>query len=307
MIPLRPMAAVPDSKAPGIDHRNLSTSASLGRLLPILAALICAASGTAGAQSHQLVSVGDHRLDVVREGSGGPALVFESGLADSLDEWLPMVRSMSEFTTAIAYSRSGFGRSEPGPSDHSVPHEVHDLHALLHALPIKPPYILVAHSYGNIISRLYVSEYPQDIAGIVIVDGTHEQQVKRWGTIDSTYPTAFRTVFDSMASHTPLGPRAAEIRETMKIQAAGTVPGLTPLPDIPMAIITSMRSNDSSQYVNDTKRGHELWRAMHDEWFHRSRNAIHIVTSRSGHDIAGDEPALVEMAIRFVLDRVRSQ
>lgn len=275
--------------------------------LALLCAILLALPCTASAQRHELVSVGDHRLDVVREGGGGPALVFETGLADSLDTWLPMVRTMSEFTTAIAYSRAGFGRSDAGPADHSVPHEVQDLHALLHALPIKPPYILVAHSYGSIISRLYVSTYPQDVAGIVIVDGTHEQQVMRWGAVDSRYPPAFRHVFDSMATHTPSGPRAAEIQETMKIQAAGTVPGLTPLPDIPMAIITSMRSNDSSQYINDTRRGHDLWRAMHEEWFRRSRNAIHIVTTRSGHDIAGDEPALVEMGIRFVLDRVRSQ
>lgn len=275
----------------------------LGLVGAILLALPC----TASAQRHELVSVGDHRLDVVREGSGGPAVVFETGLADSLDTSLPMAHTMSEFTTTIAYSRAGFGRSDAGSPDHSVAREVQDLHALLHALPIKPPYILVAHSYGGIISRLYVSTYPQDVAGLVLVDATHEQQVKQWAAIDSTYGPAFRAVFDSMAAHAPPGARAAEIRETMKIQAAGAVPGLTPLPDIPMAIITSMRSNDSSQYINDTRRGHDLWRAMHDEWFRRSRNAIHIVTTRSGHDIAGDEPALVEMAIRFVLDRVRSQ
>jgi len=271
--------------------------------LPMLAATLSALP----AQSHQLVSVGDHQLDVVREGSGGPALVFETGLADSLDSWLPMAHTVSEFTTTIAYSRAGFGRSGAGSSDHSVTRDVQDLHALLQALAIKPPFILVAHSYGGIIARLYVSTYPRDVAGIVLVDGTHEQQVERWNAIDSTYAPAFRTVFDSMATQTPPGARAAEIRETMKIQAAGGVPGLTPLPDIPMAIITSMRANDSSRYVNDTRRGHELWRAMHDEWFRRSRNAIHIVTTHSGHDIAGDEPALVEMAIRFVLDRVRAQ
>jgi pimeloyl-ACP methyl ester carboxylesterase len=271
--------------------------------LPMLAATLSALP----AQSHQLVSVGDHQLDVVREGSGGPALVFETGLADSLDSWLPTAHTVSEFTTTIAYSRAGFGRSGAGSSDHSVTHDVQDLHALLQALAIKPPFILVAHSYGGIIARLYVSTYPRDVAGIVLVDGTHEQQVERWNAIDGTYAPAFRKVFDSMATQTPPGARAAEIRETMKIQAAGGVPGLTPLPDIPMAIITSMRANDSSRYVNDTRRGHELWRAMHDEWFRRSRNAIHIVTTHSGHDIAGDEPALVEMAIRFVLDRVRAQ
>lgn len=277
-------------------------STLLKRVLPLL----LFAAG-AGAQEHALVSVGDHRLDVVREGAGGPAIVFETGLADSLNVWLPMLRSMAEYTTVVAYSRAGFGRSDPGPADHSVPHAVADLHALLHRLPIAPPYILVARSYGSLISRLYTSIYPEDVAGIVLVDGTHEQQVRRWGVIDSTYPREFRIYYDSVLAKLPPGPEADEVRETVKIQTAGSVPGLNPLPDIPIAVITSMKSDESSRYVNGTARGHEVWRALHDEWFRRSRNGIHIETTRSGHGIQDDEPALVAMAIRFVLDRVRAQ
>src|SRR6476469_506900 len=112
-------------------------------------ALSAPAFGTVQAQTHTLVSVGDHRLDVVRSGAGSPAVVFETGLADSLDVWIPMWRTMSEYTTVVAYSRAGFGRSDPGPADHSVPHAAADLHELLHRLPIKPPYILVARSYGS--------------------------------------------------------------------------------------------------------------------------------------------------------------
>jgi pimeloyl-ACP methyl ester carboxylesterase len=265
------------------------------------------AATAAAAQTHTLVSVGDHRLDVVRAGAGSPAIVFETGLADSLDVWLPMLRTISEYTTVIAYSRAGFGRSDPGSADHSVPHAVADLHELLHRLPVTPPYILVARSYGSLISRLYTSLYPAEVAGIVLVDGTHEQQVQRFGTVDSAYPREFRVFYDSVLKQLAPGAEAAEIRETVSIQAKGSVPGLKPLPDIPIAVLTSMRSDESSQYVNGTARGHVVWRALHDEWFRRSRNGIHIETTRSGHGIQDDEPALVAMAIRFVLDRVRAQ
>jgi pimeloyl-ACP methyl ester carboxylesterase len=268
--------------------------------------LVALSAAVAGAQSHALVSVGDHRLDVVRAGAGAPAVVFETGLADSLDVWLPMLRTVSQYTTVIAYSRAGFGRSDVGSPDHSVPHAAADLHELLHRLQIKPPYILVARSYGSLIARLYTSLYPGDVAGIVLVDGTHEQQVQRWGTIDSAYPRQFRVFYDSVLARLEPGPEAAEVRETVKIQAEGTVPGLKPLPDIPIAVLTSMKSDESSRYVNGTARGHEVWRALHDEWFRRSRNGIHIETTLSGHAIQDDEPALVAMAIRFVLDRVRA-
>ncbi|HEY7193161.1 MAG TPA: alpha/beta hydrolase [Gemmatimonadales bacterium] len=271
----------------------------------ILAVLINAAIvGTAGGQTHALVDVGAHRLDYVRAGSGTPVVVFETGLADSLNVWLPMLDSVSRSTTAIAYSRAGFGRSESGAPDHSVPHAVADLHELLHRIA-RPPFVLVARSYGSLIARLYISTYPSDIAGLVLVDGTHEQQVQRFGTLDSTYPGAFRAFFDSVLAQLPPGPEAAEIRETVRIQAAGSVEGLRPLPDIPIAVITSMKSDEKSQYVNGTGRGHEVWRRLHDEWFRRSRNGIHIVTTRSGHGIQDDEPELVMQAIRFVLDRVQ--
>ncbi|MFI5230304.1 MAG: alpha/beta fold hydrolase [Gemmatimonadales bacterium] len=272
----------------------------------ILAALATLSSVGASAQTHTLVSVGDHRLDVVKGGSGRPAIIFETGLADSLDTWLPTWRTMMQSTTAIDYSRAGFGRSESGSSDHSVRAEAADLHALLHALAVAPPLILVARSYGSLISRLYTSLYPNEVAGLVLVDGTHEQQVKRFGEIDSTYPRAFRVYFDSVIATLPPGPAAAETRETVRIQAAGTVAGLEPLPDIPIAVLTSMKSDESAPYVNGTARGHEVWRALHDEWFQRSRNGVHIETTHSGHDIQDDEPALVEMAIRFVVDRVRA-
>ena len=91
----------------------------------------------------------------------------------------------------------------------------------------------------------------------------------------------------------------------MRIQAAGAVAGMTPLPDIPLAVITSMQSNDSAAFVNATARGHDVWRAMHDEWFLRSRNALHITTSHSGHDTQHEEPDLVIEAIRFVQGRLR--
>ena len=98
---------------------------------------------------------------------------------------------------------------------------------------------------------------------------------------------------------------ADEIRETVRIQAAGAVEGMQPLPDLPIAVLTSMQADPQAKDVNGTPRGHQAWRAMHDEWFQRSSNGIHIETNRSGHHIQDEEPELVVDAIRFVLGRVR--
>lgn len=273
------------------------------RLAVWLAAVVIPAA--LSGQSSQLVDIGTHRLDVLQAGTGTPTIVLEAGLGDDgLDDWKKVWPSVAQMSSVVVYSRSGNGRSQLGPGDHSARTCVTELHALLAHLDLKPPYILVGRSYGGILVRLYTSLYPNEVAGMVLVDATHEQQVRRWGAIDSTYPAAFRTYFDSVLKTLQPGADAAETRETMRIQAAGEVEGMQPLPDMPLAVLTSMRVDPKARYVNGTARGHAAWREMHDEWFQRSTNAIHIVTTKSGHAIQDQEPDLVVQAIRFVLDRV---
>ena len=257
-------------------------------------------------QTSQLVDVGGYHLDVLRAGAGTPAVILVAGLGNTFDAWTQIWPSAAQISSVVAYSRSGLGKSESGPQDHTAKSAVVELHALLAKLALKPPYILVGASYGGILVRLYTSLYPADVAGLVIVEGSHEQQVQRFGKLDSTYPGAFRSFFESRLK-TLKGAEAAETRESMRIQAAGAVEGMASLPDIPIAVLTSMKADPAPDYVNQTAQGHEAWRAMHEEWFRRSHNGLHIVTTRSGHHIQDEEPQLVIDAIRFVVDRVRTQ
>src|SRR5207253_1240289 len=204
-------------------------------------------------QEHQRVDIGGRHLDVSRMGAGAPTIVFEVGLADSLNTWLPVATAAAELTSVVLYSRAGFGRSDPSspsPDGYGARHAASDLHELLRRLALRPPFVLVGRSYGGLLVRLYTSLYPSDVAGLVLVDGTHERQVKEFGRIDSTYPAAFRASFDSVLKTVPPGAEAEEIRETVRIQAAGAVEGMAPLPDIPLAVLTSMKSDSNASYVN---------------------------------------------------------
>jgi pimeloyl-ACP methyl ester carboxylesterase len=271
-------------------------------LIVALLPLFCA---VAEAQSAQLVDVGGYRLEVARGGSGNPAIVLVGGLGNALDTWEKITPAAAQFSTVVAYSRGGLGRSEPGPSHHTAKDSVVELHTLLARLELKPPYILVGASYGGILVRLYTSLYPNEVAGLVFVDSSHEEQVKRYGKLDPKYPAQFQSSFEEKL-RSDKGAEADEDRESMRIQAAGAVEGMKPLPDIPIAVLTSMKVSPNPQYVNQTAKGYESWRAMHEEWFRRSTNGLHLVTARSGHHIQDDEPQLVIEAIRFVLDRVRT-
>jgi pimeloyl-ACP methyl ester carboxylesterase len=281
------------------DPRRQIRACFIGALVLLFAAM-------APAQSPQLIDLGGYRLDVLRAGSGTPAVILVGGLGNGLDTWSQITPSVAQFSTVIAYSRGGLGRSEPGPSKHTVRDAALELHALLAKLQLKPPYILVGASYGGIIVRLYTSIYPGEVAGVVFVDASHEEQVKRYGQLDSKYPDQFRKSFEEKI-RSDKGAEADEDRESLQIQEAGAVEGMKPLPDVPIAVLTSMKINPNPQFVNQTARGYDAWRAMHDEWFHRSTNGLRIVTARSGHHIQDDEPQLVIDAIRFVLDRVRTE
>ena len=94
------------------------------------------------------------RLDVLRAGSGAPAVILVAGLGNALDTWAQILPAAAEFSTVVAYSRSGLGRSEPGLRDHTAKSAAVELHALLTKLQLKPPYVLVGRSYGGILVRL---------------------------------------------------------------------------------------------------------------------------------------------------------
>jgi pimeloyl-ACP methyl ester carboxylesterase len=166
------VAALAALRNPGLQTESYRVNVIRRTVSVIVTSVVAGATLVAGprpvvGQTHMAVTVGDHALDVVTSGHGSPAIVFETGLADSLDVWLPMWRAMAQFTTVIAYSRAGFGRSGAGSSDHSVPSAVADLHALLQHVGVSGPYILVARSYGSLIARTYVSRYPADVVGLV--------------------------------------------------------------------------------------------------------------------------------------------
>lgn len=276
--------------------------------LTINVLILCATIGAAQASqpAAQLTDIGGYQLDVLRAGSGTPAVVLVGGLGNALDTFTQITPSIAQFSTVVAYSRGGLGRSGPGPSHHTARDSVVELHALLSRLNLTAPYVLVGASYGGIIVRLYTSLYRNEVAGLVFVDSSHEQQVQRYGRLDPKYPEQFRASFEEKIRNDK-GAEADEDRESLRIQNAGAVAGMKPLPDIPIAVLTSMKVNPKPQYVNQTAQGYEAWRAMHEEWFRQSSNGLHIVTARSGHHIQDDEPQLVIEAVRFVLDRVRTQ
>jgi pimeloyl-ACP methyl ester carboxylesterase len=125
------------------------------------------------AHAQRLVDI-DHgrRLNLYCVGNGSPTVVFDAGLGNWSQVWGLVQPAIAKKTQACAYDRAGLGFSDPANRDSSSANIVDDLHRLLVAASIKPPYIVVGHSYGGMSMRLFADLYFNETAGMVLVDPT---------------------------------------------------------------------------------------------------------------------------------------
>ena len=118
----------------------------------------------------RLVDIGGRRLHVDVRGQGGPVVVFEAGIAASSLSWCLVQDRVAEFATAVSYDRAGFGWSDPAPHNCTALDSASDLRRLLDKTGLAPPFILVGHSYGGLIARVFEQNYSGLVAGLVLLD-----------------------------------------------------------------------------------------------------------------------------------------
>jgi pimeloyl-ACP methyl ester carboxylesterase len=114
-------------------------------------------------------------------GSGSPAVVFESGIAATNLNWRQIQQTVSEFTHTVSYDRAGLGWSSPAKTARTPANVAKELHSMLEAAGIKPPFILVGHSFGGLTMRRYAQLFPEDVAGLVLVD---PMRCEEWPPLD---------------------------------------------------------------------------------------------------------------------------
>jgi pimeloyl-ACP methyl ester carboxylesterase len=122
----------------------------------------------------KLFDAGGHLLHLNIIGKGGPAVIFENGSGDFSFIWSLVQPSISVFTTSVSYDRAGFAWSEAGPQPRSSRQIAFELNTALQNAGIKGPYILVGQSFGGFLVRAFARFYPEEVAGMVLVDVLHE-------------------------------------------------------------------------------------------------------------------------------------
>jgi pimeloyl-ACP methyl ester carboxylesterase len=127
----------------------------------------------------RLVDADGIRMRIVEAGMehAGPTVVLECGIGGATAaNWAWILRGVERFAPVVAYDRAGLGWSKPGPMPRDGVRIVRELHALLRSSGHAPPYVFVGHSYGGLLARLFVDQYPDEVAGLVLIDSSHPGQ-----------------------------------------------------------------------------------------------------------------------------------
>jgi pimeloyl-ACP methyl ester carboxylesterase len=151
----------------------------LGTLaLPVVAGAIYQAIGTWRARRNfpppgRLVRVNEGRMHINVSGEGTPTVVFESGMGASCLSWTLVQPRVAQFARAVSYDRAGHGWSDPTREPRTARQIAQELHTLLNATGLPGPYVLVGHSFGGYVNRVFAHLYRDRVAGMVLVDSVH--------------------------------------------------------------------------------------------------------------------------------------
>ena len=317
--------------------RKMMVLAAVVVLVLAAAAPALAQSGSAN-DSGKLVDIGGGReMYMECQGKGSPTVVFVSGGSDRAETWSKtldpskqaVLPAIAETNRVCAYDRPGTivatgegaedfepSRSDPVPQPTTLQEGVDDLHALLSASGERGPYVVVGHSLGGAIAKLYASEYPQDVSGLVLIDylpyearnALTDEQWALWKD-----PLLGAPSEEALAIYPDLEYNANQQNFYQDSAAA-------PLKPMPFIVLSADEPYDLSPFVENgtmplkaeeaKKFGKLLFNAVVDaraDLVSQVPGARHITNTDSGHYIHQVQPQLVTDSVREVLDAVEQR
>lgn len=308
-----------------------SALASLFALFAVLPASLPASTDSnkaydIGRPPGQRIDVGGYKLHIncLGERANAPVVVLDAGVGGFSLEWTPVQEALAKHTKVCAYDRAGYGWSDMGPLPRTTARISGELHELLHGAGLKPPYILIGHSFGGYSIQHFARTYSDEVAGLVFVESSHPEQLERLPSKErkprqTTIPGGRSVYIMQQARLHPNYPEGKEalalellrswktsltVREEMlsfslsarQVRQAGS------LPHVPVVVLTR-----GLRVWPHTEHGDALettWMQLQDELAHLTPGAIHLIAEHSGHSIHMDEPGVVVTAVNTMMNRM---
>lgn len=246
--------------------------------------------------SAQKIDIGDYSVYTKVLGEGSPTVVFENGGGGTAENWNSVQPEIAKITRTFSYDRPGLGKSDESPLPRTASVQVQELKLLLERANIKPPYIFVPNSYGAYISTLFAHTYPDDVAGIVYVDGTSEklpEYIKDYLSFIKFQLYKFSTRSNPDGNYKELCLSQQEITDAAKNDG---------LRNTPIVVLTS----DINEMVKEFSQLMTIEDSPWMEWQKKiaalSDKSKHYIIYGTGHMIHMDNPKVVIKAITKLLN-----
>lgn len=266
----------------------------------------------------RLVMIDGFRLHVDCQGDGPVTVLFEAGLGGSSLEWKPIQRVLSERSRACLYDRGGYGWSDRSPFRRDARQLAIEADQLLAALNVDGALILVGHSFGGFIIRLLAQRRADSIAGMVLVDASHEDQLRKLEKIsgmsmmprDASFvvsPVAIpqalpSTIQRQIAAFSRMRKTYSALHAEMRYfrQSAEQVRQARELMTFPVVVLR--RGTDLYAHDKQGAQKTAAWEELQQDLARISTSGRVLVAERSGHHVHADQPELVVDAIGSLLD-----
>jgi pimeloyl-ACP methyl ester carboxylesterase len=233
-------------------------------------------------------------------GRGSPIVVFDAGLGGSARNWEGVVADVRRETRACRYDRLGAGRSDAAPSPHSPVDMALELGELLAASGEQPPLVLVGHSLGGIIARLYVQNNPSAVVGLVLVESMHEEQYQR---VEALAPEAVQQQGRAQLEANREGLTSESLTDGLDALRRGE----RSLGSRPLVVLSQGLPPRALPGLSE-QTAQRMWaerQALQVELTRLSTNSVQVIAEQSGHAVVRDQPQLVVDATIEVVRAVR--
>jgi pimeloyl-ACP methyl ester carboxylesterase len=281
-------------------RRQLRSRAGRWLLYPVLAVLMVASVGgghqtvrkwldaRAYPMPGQLIDIGGHRLHLHCTGSGSPTVVLEPGGGGSSSDFVWIAPTVARDTTVCVYDRAGRGWSDASDGPQDGARIAADLHTLLDRAKVRGPYVLAGHSFGGLYIQSFAAQFPEQVAGMVLLDST----APKYGPIPPT-DTSSSDVIDRVSALLPAVVQEYAVASTSMHQASS----LTTLNGKPLIVLTA-----------DERITDDQWQAKQDRMATLSTNSLHSHAEATHASLIDDEgdSAAASQAIRDVVASVRT-
>jgi len=256
-----------------------------------------------------MVSAGRHRLETIVFGSGEPAVVIEPSLGGFAAAWRQIAETIAEDTMVVTYNRAPYGASSPARDGRRPRDIAGDLDGVLKELGIAGPLVLVGHSIGGIYLRTYAALHMDRVAGMVLVDSSHETQ----GKVIPRYLSPKDRVLAALTLPQLIirsrewrggGDRrscVAEFRMFKRLSAADQALARGALGGRPLVVVTRGPVSE-----DQPGRLWEAWHELQQDLALLSANSRHVVSGSPEHYLNEGDPDLVVSAIRDVVRSART-